>query len=103
MNNKACVRVRNIFSAWLPIQVGVQQGYERLSWLFKVSTDGVVREVNTRMLGKGLSLVNANGREWNLTQLLFADDTALVADSEGRLRQLAEEFGNEFKRRKLSE
>ncbi len=39
--------------------------------------------------------------EWNLSQQLFADDTALVADSERRLRQLVEEFGTVCKRRKL--
>ncbi len=38
---------------------------------------------------------------WNLSQLLFAGDMALVADSEGRLRQLVEEFGRVCKRRKL--
>ncbi len=70
-------------------------------WLFNVYMDGAVREVHARMLGRGLSLVNADGREWNLSQLLFADDTALVADSEGRLRKLVEEFGRMCKRRKL--
>ncbi len=59
-----------------------------------------MREIHARMLGRGLSLVNADGREWNLSQLLFADDTALVADSEGRMRQL-KEFGRMCKRRKL--
>ncbi len=54
------------------------------------------------MLGRGLGLVNADSREWNLSQLLFADDTPLVVDSEGRLRQLVEEFGSVCKRRKLS-
>ncbi len=33
--------------------------------------------------------------------MLFPDDTALVADSEGRLRQLVEEFGCVCKKRKL--
>ncbi len=70
-------------------------------WLFNVYIDGVVREVNARMLGRGLSLVKAVGREWSLSQLLFVDDTALVADSEGRLRPLLEEFGRVCKRRKL--
>ncbi len=55
-------------------------------WLFIVYIDGVVREVNARILGRGLSLVNSDGKEWNLNQLLFAGDTALVADSEGRFR-----------------
>ncbi len=50
------------------------------SWLFNVYMDGVVREVHARMLGGGLTLMNTDGREWNLSQLLFADDTALVAD-----------------------
>ncbi len=71
-----------------------------LLWLLNAYMDGVVREVNARMLGRGLSLVNTDGIEWNLNQLLFADDTALVNDSEGRLRQVVEEFGSMCKRRK---
>ena len=70
-------------------------------WLFNVYMDDGVREVNARMLDRGLSLINVDGREWHLNQLLFADDTALVADSEEILRQLAEEFGRVCKRRKV--
>ncbi len=70
-------------------------------WLFNVYMDAVVREVNARSLGRGSIMVNADGREWNLSQLLFADDTALVADSERRLRRLVKEFGRVCKRRKL--
>ncbi len=44
-------------------------------WLFNVYMDGVVRYVHARMLGRGLSFVNSDGREWNLSPLLFADDT----------------------------
>ena len=44
--------------------------------------DGVVQEVNVRMLEKGLEL-SANGGRFEINQLLFADDTALVADSDG--------------------
>ena len=36
-------------------------------------------------LGKGLELLSANGGRFELNQLLFADDTALVADSEEKL------------------
>ncbi len=48
-----------------------------------------------------MSLMDADGREWKVSQLLFTDDTALVADSEGRLRQKVQEFGRVWKRRKL--
>ena len=37
--------------------------------------DGVVREVNARVLGKGLDLQSANGGRFEISQLLFADDT----------------------------
>ena len=43
--------------------------------------DGVVREVNAMVLGKGLELLTVNGGRFEIYQLLFADDTALVADS----------------------
>ena len=49
-------------------------------WLLYM--DGVVREVNGRVLGKRLQLLRANGVMFKISQLLFADDTALVADSE---------------------
>ena len=44
--------------------------------------EGVVREVKVRVLGKGLELLSTNGSRLEINQLLFADDTALVADSE---------------------
>ena len=50
-------------------------------WLFNVYMDVVVRHVKARVLGKGLDLHSANGGRFEIVQLLFADDTALVADS----------------------
>ena len=44
--------------------------------------DGVVGEVSVSVMGRGLDLLGANGQSWQLRQLLLADDTALVADSE---------------------
>ena len=49
-------------------------------WLFNVYMDGVVLEVDIRVLGKGLQLLSVNGIRFEINQLLFADDTALVAD-----------------------
>ena len=70
-------------------------------WLFNVYMDGVVREVNVRVLGKGFELLSANGGRFEINQLLFADDAALVADSEEKLYRLVSEFGRVRGRRKL--
>ena len=53
------------------------------------------------MLGKGLELLNATGGRFEINQLLFADDTVLVADSEHKLCRLVSEFGRVCERRKL--
>ena len=45
----------------------------------------MVRLVNTRVLGKGLELLSVNGARFQINQLLIADDTALVANSEEKL------------------
>ena len=49
-------------------------------------------EVEVRALGKGLELLSANGGRFEINQLLFADDTALVADSEEKLCRLVSEL-----------
>ena len=54
-------------------------------WLFNVYMDGVVQEVNVRVLGKGLEPLSTNGSRFVINHLLFADNTALVADSEEKL------------------
>ena len=45
----------------------------------------MVREVNAKMLNRYLSLVKADDREWKKNHLLFANNTALVADLEEKL------------------
>ena len=45
------------------------------------------------MLGKGLELPSANGGRFEINQLLFARDTALVGDSEEKLCRFVTEFG----------
>ena len=100
MGSNACVRVGNEVSEWFPVRVGLRQGCVMLSWLFNLYTDGVIREVNARVLSRGLKLVDGNDRR-ELNQLLFADDTVAVADSERKLRQLMTEFRRVCERRKL--
>ena len=50
-------------------------------------------------LGK-VGAVSANGGRFEINQLLFADDTALVAHSEEKLGRLVSEFGRVCERRK---
>ena len=50
-------------------------------WLFNVDMDGVVREVNVNVFGKGLELLSSNGGRFEISQLLFVDVTTLVSDS----------------------
>ena len=57
--------------------------------------------MNVKALGKGLGLLSANGGRLVINQLLFADDAALVADSEEKLCRLVSEFGRACERRKL--
>ena len=53
------------------------------------------------MLGKGLELHSANGGRHEVNLLVFADDTALVADSEEKLYRLVSEFVRVCERGKL--
>ena len=51
---------------------------------------------------KGLELLNPNGGRFEINhELLFADDTALVAVSEEKPSRLVNEFGRVCERRKL--
>ena len=61
-------------------------------WLFNVNMDGMVRDLNVRVLGKRLELLSANGGRFEINQLLFADVTALVADSEDKLCKLVSDL-----------
>ena len=101
VGSKACVRVGNEVSEWFLVRVGLIQGCVMSPWLFNLYIDGVVREVNARVLSRGLKLVDGNDNEWELNQFLFADDTVVVADSEKKLCQLVTEFGRVCERRKL--
>ena len=70
-------------------------------WLYNLYINGVVREVNVRVLGRGLKLMDGNDNAWQMNQLLFADDIVVVANSEGKLCQLVTEFGRMCEGRKL--
>ena len=101
VDSRACVLVGNDVSKWFPVNFGLRHGCVMSPWLFNLYMDGVVREVNVRVLGKRLELLSANGGRFEINQLLFANNTALVADSEQKLCRLMSEFGRVCERRKL--
>ena len=103
VDSRACVQVGNVVSEWFPVNVGLRQGCVMSPWLFNVYMDGVVQEVNVTVLEKGLELLSANGGRFEINQLLFADDTALVADSQDKLCRLVSEFGSMRKKKVESE
>ena len=75
-------------SEWFPANVGLIQGFVMSPWLFNVYIDGVVQDVNVRVLGKGLELLSVNGGRFKINQILCAGDIALIADSEEKLYRL---------------
>ena len=75
-------------SECFPVNAGLRQGRVMSPWLFNVYIYGAVLEVNVRVLGKGLELLGANCGRFEINQLLFADYTALVAESEEKLCRL---------------
>ena len=101
VDSRACVRVGTDVSEWFLVKIGLRQGCVMSPWLFNVYMDGVVREVNVRVHGKGLKLLSENGDWFEINQLLFEYDTALVADSVETLCRLVSEFGRVCERRKL--
>ena len=70
-------------------------------WLFNVYMDFVVQGVNARVLGKLLELLSANDSRFKINKLLFANHTALLADSEEKLCRLVSEFGRVCERRQM--
>ena len=85
----------------LLVNVEMRQGCVMSSWLFDVYMDDVVREVNVRVLWKGLELLSANSGRFDINQLLFADTAALVADSDEKLCRLVSEFSRECAKKKV--
>ncbi len=62
--------------------------------------DGYIREMKVGVQDLGARL-NVRDVEQPLVVGLYADDTVLLAESEGMLQRIVDEFDRVFKRRKL--
>ena len=60
VDSRVRVWVGNDASEWFLVNVGLRQGCVMSKWLFNVYMDGVVREVNVRVLNR----VGAAECEW---------------------------------------
>ena len=87
-------------SEWFLANVRLRQGCVMSPCLFNIYMEGVVREVNVWVLCI-LEFLSENGGRFEINKLLFADDTALVADSEEKLCRMMSMFGRVSERRKL--
>lgn len=52
-------------------------------WWFNLYVDGVVKQMSMKVLGRDHSLISREERVWDLSHLLFADDTVEVTKSGG--------------------
>ena len=79
-------------SEWFDVNVGLRQGCAMSPWLFNMYMDGVVREVNERVLVRGVELVGREGDVWRVNQLSYEDDTALIGNYRENLQRLLDEL-----------
>ena len=93
VDSRMCVRMGINVSECFLVNVGLRKGCVMSPWLFNVYIDGVVRNANVSVLGKGQELLSAKGGRFEINRLLFADDKALVPDSEEKLSRLVSQFG----------
>ena len=82
-HQRAVIRIDNELSPYTPIQRGVRQGCVLSPYLFNIYTEFIFREVEE------LKGININGQ--NINNICYADDTALMAESEEKLQEIVNE------------
>ena len=81
-SSTSCIR---ILTDWFDCKNGVKQGNNLSSTLFSVFVNDFISEINAMHLGVNL------GNE-NISLLLYADDIALVAESEANLQTMLDKL-----------
>lgn len=100
-NGSASLRMNGRLSESFNVEVDVRQGCVMSPWLFSLYMDGCIREMKVGVWDSG-ARQNVRGVEQPLAAGLYADDTVLLAESEGMLQRIIDEFDRVCKRRKLT-
>ena len=75
--SKVCVRIGNEVSERFSVKVGDHYG------CYYLYMDWIMREMQVRTLRRGAQLVGNVEEKWEVSQLLFDDDTVLVGTTRG--------------------
>ena len=75
-DGEACVGINGVESDCFNINSGVRQGCAMSSWLFNLYMDEVMKELEDRVAGDGVRMME-NGREWRVSYILYRDDLVL--------------------------
>ena len=71
-------------------------------WLFNIIFNRVVRQLNERTTGMGLKLgYTSGGSGWEIKEVLYADDTVLVAETREHFQHIVNEFERAYDRIQL--
>ncbi len=92
------MQVNGELSESFNVEVGVRQACIMSPWLFSIYVDECIIEVKVCVRDLGAKL-NVRGVEQPLVVGLYADDTVLLAESEGMLQRIVDEFDRICKRR----
>ena len=65
---EVCMRLASKVSESFEVKMGLRQGCVMSPWLFNMYMDGVVREVYSRVTGKGVKMRVDGEGEWMLSQ-----------------------------------
>ena len=61
-------------------------------WFFNIFFGRVVRQVNEKLSWREMKLTDENGRGGEIKQILYADDTVLVAETREHFQHIVNEF-----------
>ena len=84
-NVNCCVRVNGYMTDWFPVLSGYKQGCLLSPLIFNLFVNDLTEALDSTGLG-----ISMEGMTEKLNMLLYADDLALIADSEENLQKLLE-------------